>query len=63
MVMEEIYLLTKHANMGSLYVESIPVYKRRFYLNLLKEELEQTKEAHEKAQSKAQNTVKRHRKR
>ena len=53
MVMEEIYLLTKHANFSSEYIEKIPVFKRRFYLNLLKEELEQNKAAHEKAESKA----------
>jgi len=59
MVMEEIYLLTKHANFSSNYVETIPVYKRRFYLNMLKEELEDTKKAHEKAESKAKQSVKR----
>lgn len=59
MVMEEIYLLTKHANFSSNYVEKIPVYKRRFYLNMLKEELEDTKKAHEKAESKARQSVKR----
>jgi hypothetical protein len=53
MVMEEIYLLTKHANFSSEYIEEIPVYKRRFYLNLLKEELEETKKSNEKAQAKA----------
>ena len=59
MVMEEIYLLTKHANFASEYIEGIPVYKRRFYLNMLKEELEQTKAAHDKAESKAKQSVKR----
>jgi hypothetical protein len=59
MVMEEIYLLTKHANFSSEYVENIPVYKRRFYLNMLKEELEETKAAQEKAESRAKQSVKR----
>lgn len=54
--MEEIYLLTKHANFSSDYIETIPVYKRRFYLNMLKEELEDTKRAHEKAESKARQS-------
>jgi len=53
MVMEEIYLLTKHANFDSSYIEKIPVFKRRFYLNMLKEELENTKKAQEKAQARA----------
>lgn len=57
--MEEIYLLTKHANFSSEYIEGIPVYKRRFYLNMLKEELEETKAAHEKAEKKAKHSVKR----
>ena len=57
--MEEIYLLTKHAKFNAEYIESIPVYKRRFYLNLLKEELEDTKKAHEKAQAKANQQARR----
>ena len=57
--MEEIYLLTKHANFSSEYIETIPVYKRRFYLEMLKDELEETKSAHEKAEKKARQSVKR----
>jgi hypothetical protein len=53
MVMEEIYLLTKHARFNAEYIENIPVYKRRFHLNLLKEELEEQKSAQEKAVAKA----------
>ena len=48
MVMEEIYLLTKHANFESEYIENIPVYKRRYYLDLLKEEIEMMKEHQDK---------------
>ena len=55
--MEEIYLLTKHANFDSNYIEGIPVYKRRFYLNMLKEELEETKAAQEKAQARAKSNA------
>ena len=51
--MEEIYLLTKHGRFNAEYIEEIPVYKRRFHLNLLKEELEDTKEAQDKAIAKA----------
>lgn len=57
--MEEIYLLTKHAKFQSEYIERTPVYKRRFYLNMLKEELEETKKAQEKAESKAKQSSKR----
>lgn len=55
--MEEIYLLTKHANFSSQYIENIPVYKRRFYLFKLKEELEAQKEAQEKASKQARSNV------
>ena len=51
--MEEIYLLVKHANFTPEYAENIPVYKRRFHLELLKKELEETKNQHEKAARKA----------
>ncbi len=57
--MEEIYLLTKHAKFNAEYIEKIPVYKRRFYLNLLKEELEDTKKAQERAQAKATQQARR----
>ena len=53
MVMEEIYILTKHGKFNAEYIEATPVYKRRFYLNLLKEELTRQKEEQEKADSKA----------
>jgi len=53
MVMEEIYILTKHGRFNAEYIESIPVFKRRFYLNLLKEEFEHQKAEQEKAESKA----------
>lgn len=55
MVMEEIYILTKHANFSSQYVEGIPVYKRRYYLDLLKEEIEETKNKQEEAMRKSRN--------
>lgn len=57
MVMEEIYILTKHANFPSRYVESIPVFKRRFYLQKLKEDLEAQKNSNEQASRKAKNRI------
>lgn len=63
MVMEEIYLLTKHAGFSSKYIENIPVYKRRYYLSLLEKELKETKEAQDKAvrQANAQSKMPRKR--
>ena len=53
--MEEIYILTKHANFSAQYVENIPVYKRRYYLDLLKTEMEETKKHQEAEMRKARN--------
>jgi hypothetical protein len=58
MVMEEIYILTKHANFSSNYVENIPVYKRRYYLELLKTEMEETKKHQEREMRKSRNSHK-----
>ena len=55
MVMEEIYILTKHGRFSAEYIESAPVYKRRFYLNLLKEEFLRQKEEQEKAESRSKS--------
>jgi hypothetical protein len=40
MVNEEIYVLTKHAKFQADYIESIPVYRRRYFLHLLEKENE-----------------------
>ena len=56
--MEEIYILTKHANFSSNYVENIPVYKRRYYLELLKTEMEETKKHQEREMRKSRNSHK-----
>lgn len=53
--MEEIYILTKHANFSSEYIENTPVYKRRYYLDLLKKEMEETKNHHEREMRKSKN--------
>ncbi|GAG92623.1 unnamed protein product [marine sediment metagenome] len=57
MVMEEIYLLTHHAGYSAEYIENIPVFKRRFYLNLLKQELMGIKEEQDRIASKTKHTV------
>jgi len=51
MVLEEIYLLTKHGRFSAEYIEKIPVYKRRFYLNLMKEEADELRKEQEKSQT------------
>lgn len=53
MVIEEKYILIKHANYTPEYIDNAPVYERRYLLDLLKQELEETKEAQEKAMRKA----------
>jgi phage terminase Nu1 subunit (DNA packaging protein) len=51
MVMQEIYILTKHGNYDSEYVENIPVNKRRYYLELLREEIDTIKKEQEKSKT------------
>ena len=51
MVLEEIYLLTKHGRFSAEYVENTPVYKRRFYLNMMKEEADEMRKEQEKSQT------------
>jgi hypothetical protein len=55
MVMQETYLLTKHGHFNAEYIEDIPVYKRRYYLNLLKEEADAHKAEQEKMSRKSQS--------
>jgi hypothetical protein len=47
MVMQEIYILTKHANFSAEYVENLPTWKRRYYINLLEQEVEEIKKQQE----------------
>ena len=55
MVMQEIYILTKHANFSPEYVEKLPTWKRRYYVHLLEEEVEQVK-AQQEVQTKKMKT-------
>lgn len=48
MVMQEIYILQKHASFPAPYVETLPTWKRRYYINLLEKEVEEIKKEHEK---------------
>ena len=48
MVNDEIYILTHHGKFQADYIESIPVYKRRYFLHLLEKENESIKKEQEK---------------
>lgn len=52
MVAQEIYILTKHANFGAVYVEKLPIYRRRHFLHLLEKENEEIEKMQDKARSK-----------
>ena len=41
--MQEIYILTKHANFSAEYIETLPTYKRRYYIDLLEKEVDEIK--------------------
>lgn len=44
MVLDEIYLLIKHSNFSYSDLEKIATYKRRYFLNRLKEDIERIEE-------------------
>ena len=56
MVMQEIYILTKHGNFSAPYLETLPTWKRRYYIHLLEQEVEQIKKQQEAQASKAKNS-------
>jgi hypothetical protein len=49
MVNEEIFILTKHAKFQAEYIENIPIYRRRYFLNLLQRENEEIERLQDKA--------------
>ena len=51
MVMQEIFLLTKHGKFNAEYIEDAPVSKRRYYLHLLEKEAEEVKKQQDKIES------------
>jgi phage terminase Nu1 subunit (DNA packaging protein) len=53
MVMQEIYILTKHANFPAKYVEDLPTWKRRYYIDLLEKEVDEIKKQQENQNRKA----------
>lgn len=61
MVMQEIYILQKHAGFSADYVEKLPTWKRRYYIHLLEQEVEQIK-AQQEAQTNKMKSSSRSRK-
>jgi len=59
MVMQEIYILTKHANFSAQYVENLPTWKRRYYVHLLEKEVEETKKQQENQTRKMKSSSRR----
>ena len=52
MVMEEIFILTRHGKFQADYLEKIPVYKRRQNLYFLQKELAETERQQEAIRNK-----------
>jgi len=52
MVMDEIYVLTKHGKFTAEYIETIPIYKRRYFLHLMEEEADEIKKERDRAERK-----------
>jgi hypothetical protein len=59
MVMEEIYILTKHAKYEASYIENLPIYKRRYILHLLEKENEEIEKLQDQAIRKSNNRPRR----
>jgi phage terminase Nu1 subunit (DNA packaging protein) len=55
MIDEEIYLLTRHGRFESSFIETIPVYRRRYFLHLLEKEAEKLEEEADKANQGSQS--------
>jgi len=53
MVNKEIYYLTKHGRFQAEYVENLPVYKRRYFIYLLNDEIEKQNNEIERAKRKS----------
>lgn len=56
MIDNEVFILSRHGNIGSVDVISkLPTYKRRYYLNKLEEELREVKDREDSAMRKAKS--------
>jgi len=59
LLLEELYILTKHCNYDYEALENMAVYKRRFFLNKYREEIELQKQEQQKIESKMKSQTKR----
>lgn len=53
MIMQEIYILVKHAGYSAEYIENLSTYKRRYLLDLLEKEVDEVKKQQENQNRKA----------
>ena len=51
--MDEIYVLTKHGKFSPEYLETIPIYKRRYFLHLMEEEADAIKKERDRVDRKS----------
>lgn len=55
MLNQEIYILTKHGKFQAEYIENLPIYRRRYFLELFEKEREQLEEEYKKLDKKSAN--------
>lgn len=53
MVNQEIYILTKHGKFQAEYIENLPIYRRRYFLELFEKERQQIEEEYKKIDRKS----------
>ncbi len=53
MINQEIYVLTKHGRFQAEYVENLPIYRRRYFLELFNKENEDIQKEYEKLNRKS----------
>jgi len=58
MINQEIYILTKHGRFQADYIEKLPVYRRRFFLELFEREKRELDEEYKKLNNKSSGTRK-----
>jgi hypothetical protein len=53
MINQEIYILTKHGRFQAEYVENLPIYRRRFFLELFQKENDEVQKEYDKINRKS----------
>ena len=59
MINQEIYVLTKHGRFQAEYVENLPIYRRRYFLELFEKEREEIEKEYKKLNQKSSSFSKR----